>query len=34
MYEDFTYVFLQMFWIETGSTKELGIDVDDSVLKR
>lgn len=32
--DDFTYVFLQMIWIETGSTAALGIDVDDSILKR
>lgn len=35
MYDEvFTHVFLQMIWIETGSTAALGIDVDDSVLKR
>lgn len=34
MYDEvFTYVFLQMIWIETGSTAALGIDVDDSVLE-
>lgn len=34
MYDEVvTYVFLQMIWIETGSTAALGIDVDDSVLE-
>lgn len=31
--DDFTHVFLQMIWIETGSTAALGIDVDDSALE-